>query len=258
MPAGEGEGGTRLETLQELHRAYQWLREDPKIQERLTELRGQMAGAGGTAGEESIDAKPPSKEGLERLGYTSEQRKALYGAMVERRERLQAAYEKGWWKGFAFTMLAPLVLEAGGAVALAGAGRTAATTAARQLATARAAEALPALPKSIGAAANITTRSRIGASSYATRLAEGLGQAAQRDVDALLTQLRAGNMNPGIGTRRLGGGFYELRGANAGRVIVKQTSGGSFDIVGKFQGHVRGDAANSAIIQRLIDDFSRL
>lgn len=63
-------------------------------------------------------------------------------------------------------------------------------------------------------------------------------------------------MNPGIGTRALGNGFYELRGANAGRVIVKQTSAGSFDIVGKFQGHVRGDAANSSIIQRFISDYS--
>ena len=118
-----------------------------------------------------------------------------------------------------------------------------------------AAGGLPRLPRSVGAAANITTRSRIGESSYAVRLAESLSQGAQRDVDLLLGQVRAGNMNPGIGTRALGNGFFELRGANAGRVIVKQTSGGAFDIVGKFQGQVRGDSQNSTLIQRLMEDY---
>jgi hypothetical protein len=107
----------------------------------------------------------------------------------------------------------------------------------------------------LSAAANISTTSRIAASPYATRLASALEGAAQSDVDALLAQLRAGNLNPGIGTRALGKGFFELRGRNAGRVIVKQTSAGTFDIVGKFQGNVRGATANSAIIQRLIDDY---
>ena len=116
---------------------------------------------------------------------------------------------------------------------------------------------LPTLPRSLGAAANITTTSRIGASPYATRLAQQLGQAAQRDARSLVRYGlgTAGNMNPGIGTRALGDGFFELRGANAGRVVVKQTGAGSFDIVGKFQGHVRGAAANSGIIQRLINDY---
>ncbi|MCG8421339.1 MAG: hypothetical protein MJE77_25760 [Proteobacteria bacterium] len=117
---------------------------------------------------------------------------------------------------------------------------------------------LPRLPRSLGAAAYITTRSVIKESSYAKRLAQGLGQAAQRDVDKLVAALRAGNMNPGIGTRALGNGFFELRGANAGRVIVKQKGTGTFDIVGKFQGHVRGDAANSRTIQRLMNDYTNL
>jgi hypothetical protein len=116
---------------------------------------------------------------------------------------------------------------------------------------------LPTLPRSVGAAANITTNSRIGASPYARRLAQALSEGAQRDVDLLLAHLRAGNMNPGIGTRTLGGGFYELRGANAGRVIVKQTSAGTFDIVGKFQGHVRGKTANSEIIEKLMEDYGQ-
>jgi hypothetical protein len=113
----------------------------------------------------------------------------------------------------------------------------------------------PAVGRSLSAAADITTRSMIGRSSYATRLAQGLSQQAQRDVDKLLSAVRAGNTNPGIGTRALGNGFFELRGANAGRVIIKQTSNNAFDIVGKFQGHVRGDVANSAIIQRLMSDY---
>jgi RHS repeat-associated protein len=116
----------------------------------------------------------------------------------------------------------------------------------------------PLLPRSVGAAANITTRSRIGESPFAIRQARALGEAAQRDVDNLLAAFRAGNSNPGIGTRPLGGGFYELRGRNAGRVIIREISSGTYDIVGKFQGHVRGDTANSAVIQRLMRDYNAL
>ncbi len=98
-----------------------------------------------------------------------------------------------------------------------------------------------------------------------TYLHDADGRAVRREdpthavwtVDNLLSALREGNINPGIGTRGLGKGFYELRGANAGRVIVKQAQPGTFDIVGKFQGHVRGDAANSAIIERLINDYAK-
>jgi hypothetical protein len=91
-----------------------------------------------------------------------------------------------------------------------------------------------------------------------SRLANGLSEGAQKDVDKLLSQLRAGNANPGIGTKALGDGYFELRGANAGRVIVNQTSLGEFEVVGKFQGHVRGDAANSSIIQRLMSDHKKM
>lgn len=104
----------------------------------------------------------------------------------------------------------------------------------------------------------VALRSRIKDNPYAVRLAESLSEQAQRDVDKLLLQLANGNRNPGIGTRPLGGGFYELRGSNAGRVIINATGNGTFDIVGKFQGHVRGDAANSATINRLIQDYLKL
>ena len=87
------------------------------------------------------------------------------------------------------------------------------------------------------------------------RQAEAMSEAAQADVDHLLAELGKGNTKPGIGPRSLGNGFYELRGRNAGRVIVKQTSTGSFDIVGKFQGHVRGANANAEIIKRLVEEY---
>lgn len=93
----------------------------------------------------------------------------------------------------------------------------------------------------------------------ACRLAKPLSEGAQRDADALLGEVRSGDVNPGIVTRALGNGFYELRGANAGRVIIiKQTDAGAFDIVGKLQGHVRGDAAKSTIINRLMRDYDAL
>jgi len=113
------------------------------------------------------------------------------------------------------------------------------------------------LPRPLGSDARITLN-KVKLSSFAKRQAEALSQQAQRDVDQLLEQLGAGNANPGIGTRALGGGYFELRGANAGRVIVRQTDSGVFDIVGKFQGHVRGDAGNSNIINRLIADYKAL
>lgn len=116
-----------------------------------------------------------------------------------------------------------------------------------------------ALPKSLGAAAApIKLTSRIKESSYAVRQAESMGQQAQRDVDSLLRQLTAGNEQPGKGSHPLGNGFFELRGENGGRVIVKQTAPSSFDIVGKFQGHQRGKTANSALIQRIIDDYNAM
>ena len=114
------------------------------------------------------------------------------------------------------------------------------------------------LPSSVGAAGRVTLNSRIRDSNYALRLAGRLEGGAQRDVDNLLSQFAAGNHNPGLGTRALGDQFFELRGRNAGRVIVKRISAGTFDIVGKFQGHVRGATANSNTILRLIDEYKRL
>jgi len=35
---------------------------------------------------------------------------------------------------------------------------------------------------------------------------------------------------------------------------VKHVSAGTYEVVGKFQAHVRGDKANSAIIKRILKD----
>lgn len=40
-------------------------------------------------------------------------------------------------------------------------------------------------------------------------------------------------MNPGIGSTPLGNGFMEHRGANGGRIIVKEVKGGVVEIYGK-------------------------
>jgi len=113
------------------------------------------------------------------------------------------------------------------------------------------------LPRSLGAKGVINVESKIKNSPYAIRQAEALGQHAQKDVDNLLVQLANGNANPGIGTRALGNGFFELRGRNAGRVIIKQIDDHNYDIVGKFQGHAMGDAANSNVINRLMGEYSK-
>jgi hypothetical protein len=97
--------------------------------------------------------------------------------------------------------------------------------------------------------------SRIKDSPYAIRLAERLSETVQRDVNHLVGELSRGNGNPGMGTQAPGRGFLELRGNNSGRVIVRQTGEKSYDIVGKFEGHERGDAQNARTIERLIRDY---
>jgi hypothetical protein len=100
------------------------------------------------------------------------------------------------------------------------------------------------------------TASRIGDSQYAVRLARDMSPQAQRDVDHLVGELRSGNINgAGLGSRPLGRGFTEMRGPEGGRVIVKQTGERSYDIVGKFQAHARGDRVNTQVINRLMRDY---
>jgi len=98
--------------------------------------------------------------------------------------------------------------------------------------------------------------SRISDSKYAVRLAKDMSPQAQRDVDHLVGELRAGNIErAGIGSQPAGHGFTEMRGRDGGRVIIRQTGERSYDIVGKFQGHAGGDRENTRVIQRLIRDY---
>lgn len=59
--------------------------------------------------------------------------------------------------------------------------------------------------------------------SRLVREAERLGSSHQRSVDALTTQLANGNLNPGIGTRRLFGDVFEARARDGARVYFQQT-----------------------------------
>lgn len=111
----------------------------------------------------------------------------------------------------------------------------------------------PRIARAVGAAANIRVDSAIKNNTYAVRLAHEMGESAQRDANNLVEALRNGNSNPGMGTKALGQGFYELRGSNAGRVVVYQADAGHFIVVGKFQGHTMGTTAHSNILGRLIN-----
>lgn len=90
---------------------------------------------------------------------------------------------------------------------------------------------------------------------YAKKRATDMSEQAQREVDHLTKELQKGNDKAGIDPGSLGDELLELRGPNAGRVIVKKIHDTYYVIVGKFQGHVRGDAANSATIERLKRDY---
>jgi len=114
------------------------------------------------------------------------------------------------------------------------------------------------IPGSLSSAVRISVRDRIKDSSYAIRLDKNIPKEMRRDFDNLVNKLENGNNQAGLGAQNLGRGFYELRTKNKARIIVKQTSATSFDIVGKFVGHKKGDRANSQIIQKLMDDYDNL
>jgi RHS repeat-associated protein len=84
-----------------------------------------------------------------------------------------------------------------------------------------------------GGAAGLRVVSRVGESSSLTRLAGRLSGRVQRDVDALTAQLRAGNLNPGSGTRSLFNGIMEARTAGGGRVAFRMVDD-QVEILAKF------------------------
>ena len=103
----------------------------------------------------------------------------------------------------------------------------------------------------------IEVESKINQSAYAIRQAQRVNVQAQSDIDKLQLELKRGNiMNAGIGTRNIGK-YFEMRGSNNGRMIVARVGETKYEIVGKFQGHRRGDNANSAVIKRLISEYEK-
>ena len=93
----------------------------------------------------------------------------------------------------------------------------------------------PKLMRGVGAAAAdnfLMISSSIGKHSGLTRHASRLSGAQQRAVDNLTSQLAAGNMNPGIGTKQLFNGVFEARARNGARVYFRH-SPGNIEIVGK-------------------------
>ena len=74
--------------------------------------------------------------------------------------------------------------------------------------------------------------SRIGQDARLVREAERAGQANQMSLDALQSQLAAGNRNPGIGTKHLFGDIFEARARDGARVYFRQ-SGEALEVVGK-------------------------
>jgi RHS repeat-associated protein len=99
--------------------------------------------------------------------------------------------------------------------------------------------------------------SSIKDSSYATNLARDLGAQAQKDVNNLVSELAKGNINAGLGARNLGGGFWEMRGRNGGRVIVHSKGNNKWDVVGKLEAHKGGDKRYSNRIEKLRSDYEK-
>lgn len=63
----------------------------------------------------------------------------------------------------------------------------------------------------------------------------GRDQDAQRDVNRLIEQLRLGNENPGIGTRRVKGlkNVSESRGRREGRVYFRKVEKAKIEVLAK-------------------------
>lgn len=68
--------------------------------------------------------------------------------------------------------------------------------------------------------------SRIKDSSALVRYADEAGRSVQKSIDALTDQLRAGNLNPGIGTKNLFKDIFYARARDGARVFYRQTSEG--------------------------------
>ena len=62
----------------------------------------------------------------------------------------------------------------------------------------------------------------------------------------MIAELNKGNTNPGIGTKTVSTGLYELRGRNGGRVYYRESQKGKYEILG-----YSDKASQNRVINRL-------
>ncbi len=91
---------------------------------------------------------------------------------------------------------------------------------------------LPPAPRSAATPLRQVTSS-IDESSRLVREAERAGRSHQASLDSLTSQLQAGNLDPGIGSRPIGGGISEARARDGARVYFREGRDGAIEILGK-------------------------
>jgi plasmid stabilization system protein ParE len=89
--------------------------------------------------------------------------------------------------------------------------------------------------RSTGSQSNATRklRSRIGEDPRLVREAERAAKSHQESLNRLVDQLRRGNMNPGIGTKRILGNIFEARARDGARVYFRIAEDGTIEILAK-------------------------
>ncbi len=99
-----------------------------------------------------------------------------------------------------------------------------------------------------GGIENKVIGSRIKKDPLLLRVAEDIEgkDSIGRDVNHLIKELNKGNTNPGIGTKTISTGLYELRGRNGGRVYYRETQKGKYEILG-----YSNKASQNRVINRL-------
>jgi hypothetical protein len=75
-------------------------------------------------------------------------------------------------------------------------------------------------------------------------------------ADTSVTSKRGEARDAVLGTRALGNGFFRTSRGKRRKSDRTSKEPGAFDIVARFQGHVRGDSANSGTIETLTADYS--
>lgn len=78
-------------------------------------------------------------------------------------------------------------------------------------------------------------KSRIAEDEGLVRAAEKAckNKEVQADINPMEEQIRQGNMNPGIESKKLGDGITEFRGDNGGRILARELGDGTVEILGK-------------------------